>query len=93
MSTINSLEDILTAEIKELYNDETQLAKALPKLAMVASYAELVDAFELHLEEMKMHVERLQQFAELLEINSAGEARKPSEGEETIKEFSLVTAA
>jgi len=93
MSTINSLEDLLTAEIKDLYNEETQLVKALPKLAMVSSYAELVDAFELHLEEMKMHVERLQQFGELLQITSAGETRKPSEGEETNRGLALVNAA
>lgn len=106
MSKLNSLEDLLAEEIKDLYSAETQLIKALPKLAKAATYAELVDAFEVHLEETKVHVERLQQVADLLEITPHGKVCKAmkglvEEGEETIeekgddsiKDLALVTAA
>lgn len=98
MSKLNSLEDLLTEEIEDLYSAETQLIKALPRLATVASYSGLVESFEAHLEEMKLHVERLQQFADLLAITSSVDTRKSFDGfvgeaAETPKEIALGTAA
>ncbi|GAA5121033.1 DUF892 family protein [Luteolibacter yonseiensis] len=87
----NSLEDILAAEIQDLYSAETQLIKGLPKLAQAASYTELVAAFEAHLEETRSHLERLQEFSYLLEIASAESVHE--EDEEAIDDLDLVYAA
>ena len=47
---VNNLRDALVEEIKDLYNAEKQLTKALPKLARRATSDELREAFESHLE-------------------------------------------
>ena len=60
MSSMDSLEDLLYDEIKDIYDAEKQLTKALPKLAKKASNEELREAFEAHLEETQTHVERLE---------------------------------
>jgi len=60
MSSMDSLEDLLHDEIKDIYDAEKQLTKALPKLAKKASNEELREAFEAHLEETQTHVERLE---------------------------------
>ena len=48
-------------ELRDTYDAEKQLTKALPKLAKTATSAELRDAFESHLEETRGHVDRLDQ--------------------------------
>lgn len=105
MSKLNT-EDLLAEEIKDLYSAETQLIKALPKMAKAASNPDLASAFESHLEETKGHVERLKEVSELLGITPTGKTCKAmqgliEEGDETIKEkgvpsfkdLALITAA
>jgi ferritin-like metal-binding protein YciE len=63
---LDTLEKLYTEELRDLYNAENQLLKALPKMAKAASSEELKDAFEKHLEQTKGHVQRLEQvFGEL----------------------------
>ena len=62
-----SLKELLVEEIKDLYNAESQLIKALPKMAKAAENAELKQGFLTHLEETKGHVERLEKVFELLD--------------------------
>jgi ferritin-like metal-binding protein YciE len=63
---LDTLQKLYTEELRDLYNAENQLLKALPKMAKAASSEELKDAFEKHLEQTKGHVERLEQvFGEL----------------------------
>ena len=53
-------------ELRDAYDAEKQLTKALTKLAKTASSAPLRDAFESHLEETEGHIGRLEQvFASL----------------------------
>src|ERR1700685_3150900 len=66
MSKITNLESLLIDEIRDLYNAETKLIKALPKMAEAASNDELKEAFEGHLEETKGHAERLVKACKLL---------------------------
>jgi ferritin-like metal-binding protein YciE len=61
-----TLQKLYTEELRDLYNAENQLLKALPKMAKAASSGELKDAFEKHLEQTKGHVERLEQVFEQL---------------------------
>ena len=76
----NPLEELLEDELKDLYSAETQLVKALPKMAKAASSPELRRAFERHLEETKRQVERLNQIGESLEMKMTGKKCKGMEG-------------
>ncbi len=58
---LNSLSDVLVETIGDLYSAEQQLIVALPKLAAAAHSYDLRDAFELHLEETRVHAERIEQ--------------------------------
>jgi ferritin-like metal-binding protein YciE len=89
--SMNSLKDLYIDELKDLYSAETQLVKALPKMAKKASAPELKQAFQDHLEETKGHVARLEQILEELEEKPTGKTCKGmkgliEEGEEVIEE-------
>jgi len=77
---LNTLEDLLHYELKDLYSAETQLVKALPKMAKAATNEELKAGFEEHLEQTKGHVERLNQIAGRLGVKVAGHKCKAMEG-------------
>jgi ferritin-like metal-binding protein YciE len=63
---MNTLNDVLTEQLGDLYSAEQQLVEALPKMAGAASSQELRTAFEQHLEETRGHVKRLEQaFSEI----------------------------
>src|SRR5678815_5430128 len=59
-----SLRTLYIDELKDLYSAETQLVKALPKMAKAASSEELQQGFEQHLEQTKQHVSLLEQTLE-----------------------------
>jgi len=61
MPAIHSLQELLIDELKDLYDAEKQLVKALPKMAKAATNEELKQGFLTHLEETKVHVERIEQ--------------------------------
>lgn len=78
-------------ELKDIYNAENQLTKALPKMAKAAVNERLKDGFTRHLEETKGHVERLEQAFKLLGEPVKGKTCKAmkgliEEGEEAIQE-------
>jgi len=72
MPEAGTLHDAFVDELRDCYDAEKQLTKALPKLAKAASNPELREAFETHLEETKGHVERLEQVFESLEEKARG---------------------
>jgi ferritin-like metal-binding protein YciE len=57
---LNSLDALLVDQLQDLYDAETQLVKALPKMAKAASNDTLRRGFEEHLEQTKGHVNRLE---------------------------------
>lgn len=59
MPDTKTLYDAFLDELRDAYDAEKQLLKALPKLAKAASAVELRAAFESHLEETRTHVTRL----------------------------------
>jgi ferritin-like metal-binding protein YciE len=61
---LDTLKTLYVNELRDLYNAENQLVKALPKMAKAASSEELKRAFEKHLEQTKTHVERLEEVFE-----------------------------
>ena len=66
------LKELYIDELKDLYSAETQLVKALPKMAKAASSDELRQGFEEHLEQTKQHVARLEKIFEALDESPKG---------------------
>ena len=77
MATVDSLKSLLVEQVKDLYDAEKRLTKAIPKLAKASSNEELITALEEHLGETRTHVSRLEQVFELLEERPKA---KPCEG-------------
>ena len=77
---LNSLDDLLRDQLKDLYSAENQLVKALPKLAKKATSESLAEAFTEHLEETELQVERLNSIAKLLGVTISGKKCKAMEG-------------
>lgn len=78
--TIDSLHRLYVHQLKDLYNAETQLTKALPKMAQNASHAELRAAFEQHLEETRRQIDRLETIFSGLDFAPRGEHCAAMEG-------------
>ena len=76
----NDLRELYIDELKDLYNAENQLVKALPKMAKAANSDELRNGFEEHLEQTKGHVQRLEQIFEMLGESPKGKKCKGMEG-------------
>jgi ferritin-like metal-binding protein YciE len=74
------LKELYLDELKDLYNAENQLVKALPKMAKAASSEELRAGFEEHLEQTRGHVQRLEQIFEMLDESPKGKKCKGMEG-------------
>jgi len=60
----NSLRELYVEQLKDLYDAEHQLIKALPKLAEASSSDKLRNAFEEHLDKTKQHAQRIEQIFE-----------------------------
>jgi ferritin-like metal-binding protein YciE len=60
----NALKDLYIDELKDIYDAENRLVKALPKLAKAATSDDLRAGFEAHLEQTRGHVERLKEIFE-----------------------------
>jgi ferritin-like metal-binding protein YciE len=72
MPTMESLEDLLKDEIKDIYDAEKQLTKALPKLIKKATSDDLKSALDDHLNETREHIARLEQVFDLMEMPAKG---------------------
>ena len=62
----NSMDDLFEHELKDLYDAEQRLTKALPKMKEKATNPELRQAFDDHLRETERHIERLEEIFEKL---------------------------
>jgi ferritin-like metal-binding protein YciE len=72
MSDNGTLHDAFLDELRDSYDAEKQLVKALPKLAKSATNPKLKQAFESHLEETRGHVKLLEQVFEALGEKAKG---------------------
>jgi ferritin-like metal-binding protein YciE len=61
MAEAKSLHDAFIDELRDAYDAEKQVLKALPKMIKAAASDELREAFESHLEETRGQVDRLEQ--------------------------------
>jgi len=76
----DSLRELYVNELKDLYSAETQLVKALPKMAKASSNAELRQGFEEHLRQTSEHVSRLEHIFEMLGEKPTGKKCMGMEG-------------
>jgi len=72
MAETQTLHDAFLDELKDAYDAEKQLVKALPKMAKAATSTELRQAFIEHLEETNGHVTKLEQVFETLGEKAKG---------------------
>jgi ferritin-like metal-binding protein YciE len=61
MADAGTLHDAFIDELRDVYDAEKQITKALPKMAKAASSPELRAAFEEHLQQTRGHIERLEE--------------------------------
>ncbi|UOR07374.1 ferritin-like domain-containing protein [Hymenobacter aerilatus] len=90
-ATLETLEDLLELQLKDLYSAENQLIKALPLMASSAKDEQLRQSFETHLAETEQQVARLEQIGQAMELELGGHtcaAMKGliTEGQETMSE-------
>jgi len=103
---LETLQDLYIHELKDLYSAETQIIKALPKMAKAASSKKLADGFKKHLEETKVHAERLTQILASHDETTRGPKCKGMEGlleegahmieedaDEEVRDAGLISAA
>lgn len=91
MAKLSSLNELLIEELKDLYDAEHQLTKALPKMAEAATNPQLKTAFTSHLAETEGHIQRLEQVFSLLGEKASRKTCKAmkglvEEGSEVIEE-------
>ncbi|PTX99771.1 ferritin-like domain-containing protein [Verrucomicrobia bacterium LW23] len=106
MSKLSTLEQLLVHELKDLYSAETQLIKALPKMAAAASSPKLRAGFEKHLKQTEEHAARIEQIMEQLGASPRGKSCAAMKGlveegadvihedaEVAVKDAALIAAA
>ena len=67
-----TLKEAFIDELRDTYDAERQLTKALPKMAKAATSADLKDAFSSHLEETRGQIDRLEKVFEMLGEKARG---------------------
>ena len=77
---LNSLNELYIDNLKDIYSAETQITKALPRMAKKANSQDLKAAFEDHLQQTHGQIERLDQIFQMMERNSRGKKCMGMEG-------------
>lgn len=78
--TPKNLEDLYLHELRDLFSAESQIAKALPKMAKKAGNQELRKAFETHLQETERQKERLEEIFKRMDKSPKGHTCKAVAG-------------
>jgi ferritin-like metal-binding protein YciE len=77
---IDNLEKLFVEQLKDIYNAEKQITKALPKMAKAATDEELQKAFQQHLRQTETHIQRLEEIFKDLGKNPQGKRCVGMEG-------------
>jgi ferritin-like metal-binding protein YciE len=106
MAKTTTMDELFLEELKDLYDAEKQLTKALPKMAKAAVSDELREAFEEHLRQTEGQIERLDQIFEQLGEKASGKKCAAMSGlikegdeiasetdESTVRDAGLIAAA
>jgi ferritin-like metal-binding protein YciE len=91
MAGMNTLRDLFEDELRDLYDAEKQIVKALPKMIKAAGSAQLKSALETHLDETRGHIDRLDRVFESMDLRArrkhcAGMAGILEEGADLLEE-------
>jgi ferritin-like metal-binding protein YciE len=102
----NSLKDLFVEQLRDLYDAEHQISRALPKMANAASSTELKDAFNMHLDQTRTQIQRLERIFSDLGMAPQGENCEAmqgiikegdqvinAQGDPNVKDAALITAA
>lgn len=105
-NTFNSLSDLLIEQLQDLYDAEHRLTEALPKMRDAATSSELKNAFDMHLEETRGHVRRLENVFSQLGVAAErqtcpamkglikeGQEMIDAEGDPLVRDAALIAAA
>ena len=77
---LESLQELYIEQLKDLHSAERQIIEALPKMIEEASHPELRRGFEMHLEQTKEQLRRLEQIGERAGQKLTGHKCKGMEG-------------
>lgn len=72
MASMTTLHDLFVKELRDTYDAEKQISKALPKMVKHAHREELRAAFEQHHQETLTQIERLEQAFDILDLKAKG---------------------
>jgi ferritin-like metal-binding protein YciE len=78
--SLDSLEKLFLEELKDIYNAEKQILRALPRMAKTAESPDLAEAFTKHLRETQGHVQRLERIFKEVGQTPRGKKCKGMEG-------------
>ena len=103
---LQSLEDVFTEQLADLYSAERQLVAALPKVAAAAQSEELRNALDEHLKQTRNHVARLEEVFQTIRpsvpdehckgmegLLAEGEQIVQAEGDDAARDVALIAAA
>jgi ferritin-like metal-binding protein YciE len=104
--SLERMDDLLVTELEDLYDAETRLTKALPKMAEAASNGKLKSAFNQHLRQTEQQLQRLEQAFDFLGYSptretceamkgliAEGDEIISADGDPTVKDSALIAAA
>jgi len=104
--SLDSLEKLFIEELKDIYNAEKQLTRALPRMAKAAESGELREAFTLHTKETEGQIQRLERvFKEVGQavrgkkckgmegLIEEGKEMMEEDGEPEVKDAALIASA
>lgn len=77
---METLHDLYVEELKDLWSAETQLLKALPRMAKAATHPQLKRAFMKHEKQTQQHVKRLERICKGLDVSPRGKKCVGMEG-------------
>ena len=80
MPRLDNFENLFIDTLRDLYSAETQLTKALPKMAEAATNAQLKQALTMHLDQTKQHAEMVKDLISSLDGRAGGETCKGMQG-------------
>jgi ferritin-like metal-binding protein YciE len=102
----NSLQDLFLDQIRDLYDAEQRIVKALPKMIDSAQAPELKQAFQHHLQETEQHVTRLERIFNQIGTDAKretcqamkgiieeGEQMVDAKGDPAVRDAALIAAA
>lgn len=77
---LETMQDLLVAQLKDIYSAEKQLIRALPRLIKASAHQSLAEAFRTHLDETQGQVARLEQIFDGLAVSPRGRKCRGMEG-------------